>query len=330
VIRSVEIKGLRGIREGKLTDLSPLVVLVGPNGSGKSTVLEALLIGASPLPVEAAVQVVRRHEAGGTGPRWLLWRGGEDGQTEIRTGADPGVLRECKLLLDRSKPEGETLITLAVSDDSRGQGAGNLYATQNTLQSWRPTGFVPVGEIQEVRLIEGYPTAFQTPLYDVYSNAARQGRQPLAKDVMGEVLPGVRNIEILTESGRPVVYLVFDKYSVPATLCGDGILSLLQLTLQLTSAAGVMLLEEPEVHQHPGAMRRTARVILAAVRRDIQVILTTHSLELIDALVAESSQEELPRLSLYRLFLEDGTLTSSRLAGPDVAFARSEIEDDLR
>ena len=54
VIQSIEIKGFRGIREGSLTDLTPLVVLVGPNGSGKSTVLEAMLIGASPLTGDAA------------------------------------------------------------------------------------------------------------------------------------------------------------------------------------------------------------------------------------------------------------------------------------
>ncbi len=48
MIRSVEIKGLRGIQEGKLDDFTPLVILVGTNGSGKSTVLDAMLIGANP------------------------------------------------------------------------------------------------------------------------------------------------------------------------------------------------------------------------------------------------------------------------------------------
>ncbi len=48
MIRSVEIKNMRGIREGSLSDLTPLVVLVGPNGAGKSTVLDALLIAANP------------------------------------------------------------------------------------------------------------------------------------------------------------------------------------------------------------------------------------------------------------------------------------------
>src|SRR5208282_3857926 len=120
-------------------------------------------------------------------------------------------------------------------------------------------------------------------------------------------------------------------YSVPATLVGDGIQSLLRLSLELAaSGGGGALLEEPEVHQHPGAIRQSARAILAAVRRQIQVILTTHSLELIDAILAESSDEDLAQLSLFRLQLENGTLKSSRLSGSDIAFSRAQIEDDLR
>jgi AAA15 family ATPase/GTPase len=145
------------------------------------------------------------------------------------------------------------------------------------------------------------------------------------------VFPGVSNVEILTENGEPILHFVFAEYSVPASLAGDGIQSLLRLSLELAaSGGGIALLEEPEVHQHPGAIRQSARAILAAVRRQIQVILTTHSLELIDALLAESSDEDLTRLSLYRLQLQDGGLKSSRLPGRDVAFARTQIEDDLR
>jgi energy-coupling factor transporter ATP-binding protein EcfA2 len=330
VIRSVEIKALRGIQAGKLEDLSPLVVLVGPNGSGKSTVLEALLIGASPLPAEAALQVIRRHEAGGVGARWLLWRAGQEDGTAIDTALDSGFTRTCVLQLDRSRPPSEALINLQIMANGHSLSGGVVHADQSQSRVLQSTGFLPLGELRQVRLIEGYPSATQPPLYDLYSNAARHGRQSVGKEVISEVLPAVRSVEILTEGAKPIVYLVFDQYSVPATLCGDGVASLLRFSLELASGSGVALLEEPEVHQHPGAMRRTAQVILAAVRHGIQVILTTHSLEFIDAIVAESSPQNLHQLSLYRLVLEDGTLRSSRLSGPDVALARGEIEDDLR
>ena len=83
MICSVDMENLRGIQSGELRDLSPLVILVGQNNSGKSTVLEALLIGGSPITGNAVDELTRRRSRwrgrmkGGT--RWLLWKAGRDG-----------------------------------------------------------------------------------------------------------------------------------------------------------------------------------------------------------------------------------------------------------
>ena len=45
---------------------------------------------------------------------------------------------------------------------------------------------------------------------------------------------------------------------------------------------------------------------------------------------AHENHEELNKLSVYRVQLEEGLLKSHRLAGSDVAFARTQIENDLR
>ncbi len=331
MIRSVEIKGLRGIREGKLTDLTPLVVLVGPNGAGKSTIIEGILIGASPLPTEAILQVIRRHEDGGSGPRWILWRAGDPGPTEIIVTTDAGTPRKSVMQLQRVISETETLMTLLVYDGETMLQNSWLRGEKNKYHSHQKSNITPIPDLPEVHLVEAYPANFQPPLHDLYTKAVQQGRRREAVGIISEVFPGVINVEILTEFGEPILHLVFADYSVPASLAGDGIQSLLRLSLALAaSAGGASLLEEPEVHQHPGAIRQSARAILAAVRRKIQVILTTHSLELIDALLAVSSDQDLNQLSLYRLQLQDGALKSSRLAGPDIAFSRETIKDDLR
>lgn len=94
---------------------------------------------------------------------------------------------------------------------------------------------------------------------------------------------------------------------------------------------GVVLLEEPEVHQRPRAIHQSAKAILAAVRREVQVVLSTHRLDLIDALLSEmQSDDELKKLSVYSLRLKDGCLKRFRVAGSDVAFQRVQIGDDLR
>jgi predicted ATPase len=331
VIRSVEIKGLRGIREGKLTDLSSLVVLVGPNGCGKSTVLEGVLIGASPDTTDAVIQVIRRHEAGGSGPRWVLWRSGQTGSTEIEVITDSETSRKVLLELQRALPAERTEIHNIVFRSQSQLGKGLVRWEKNKYNLHLPSGYLPLADVPEVHLVEAYPTAYQTPLHELYTKAVQNGRRKEAIGIVSEVFPGVTNVEILTEHGDPILHVVFAEYSVPVNLVGDGIQSLLRLSLELAaSGGGVALLEEPEVHQHPGAIRQSAKAILAAVRRDIQVVLTTHSLEMIDALLAVSLDEDLKHLSLYRLLLQDGILKYSRLPGPDIAFSRTEIEDDLR
>jgi predicted ATPase len=340
VIRSIEIKGLRGIREGRLDDLTPLVVLVGPNGSGKSTVLDALLIGASLVPGDAVGRtVVRRRLGVGRGARWLLWRASEQSVSEIKVVTDQGNSRHCILRLDPTslELEDETATMCEVTDTG---GAGAQPGSSITLRTNFSSGdrynssrnILPLPGVTEARIIEAHAVNLQTPLHQLYTRTVEQGRRKEAREIIASVIPGVVGMEILTEGNIPIVYLVYDDHSVPVGLAGDGAQSLLRLSLELASRhGGLVLLEEPEVHQHPGAIQQSARAILAAIRREIQVILTTHSLELIDALVAEARDDaELDRLSVYRVQLQAGHLQSSRVSGPDVAFARVEIGDDLR
>lgn len=89
-------------------------------------------------------------------------------------------------------------------------------------------------------------------------------------------------------------------------------------------------MEEPEVYQHPKAIWQSAKVILLNMRRGVQTVLTTHSLELIDALLAEASADDLEKMSVFNLMLEDGKLSSGRRAGKEIAFARQTLENDLR
>jgi predicted ATPase len=329
VIRSIEIKGLRGIREGQLADLTPLVVLVGPNGSGKSTILEGLLIGASPASNEAIARAVQRHRGVNQGARWLFWKGGEAESLRIVVTSER-ARRTCELVRSRAQSQQQTVIKFLLEGGERME----MRFAPGNVSDW---GGAPAGvfdRIQDVRLVEVHTTDLQLPLHQLFTKTVEQGRREQARAIITDLLPKFTNIEILTEGDTPILELVFQDRSVPAVLCGDGIQSLLRLALELASLpGGLVLLEEPELHQHPGALRQSARAILAAVRRDIQVILTTHSLDFIDSLLSESTvggHADLDKLSLYRTALKDGRLLATRYSGSEVALARGEIQDDLR
>ena len=182
-----------------------------------------------------------------------------------------------------------------------------------------------------IRMVEIHSDGHNVPLDELYSESARTGQRESTKALITDLVPQIKDIEILTEAGQPVLYLVLEDRAVPVALSGDGVHALVRIALELASRPqGVVLLEEPEIHQHPGAMRQTVRAIWAAVRRDIQVVLTTHSLEFIDLILAEASQQDIERLSLYRLELEKGRLIAVQTPGSDVAYSRGEIAEDLR
>ena len=333
MISSIEITRFRGIREGKLEDLTPLVVMVGPNGCGKSTVLDAVLVGAAPAPGPAICRVVKRHSGVVRGATWLFYRPADQKNAEIAVETATHSRRRCRLARYPTMDESTTKVVCHILPASGGDKSSDKIAVEfrdSEVLRCDDTS-VALDGVADVRLVEPQGNSLQEPLHDLYSQARRSGRREDVKGLVVDLLPNVKDIEILTEGEKPLLYFDYADRAVPAALAGDGIHALVRVALELASRPeGVVLLEEPEVHQHPGAIRQSVRAILAAVRRDVQVILTTHSLELIDALVAESSPDDLQRLSLYQLELDNGKLISVRKPGSEVAFARQEIEKDLR
>ncbi|AUX20039.1 uncharacterized protein SOCEGT47_005020 [Sorangium cellulosum] len=356
MITSVRIKNLRGIHAGALERLTPLVVLVGPNSAGKSTILDALLIGAGQRPASSAGYAVRRRAGLRHGARWLLWRGAQQGHAEITVQTAAG------------RAYGRTIVWSeeALGEPMRRQlsekGADPPFSTievrakaDSSLISWdfrpaqqEPTSWDAASGVAVVAADNTYVAAdtrderstldvwmvdprLGHPLSELYSRIAERGRRQAVRDLVAAIVPGLDVIEILTEHNDPRLHLTFPDGSVPVALAGDGVQALVRLSLELASRpGGTVLLEEPEAHQHPAAIWASAQAIVEGVRRGLQIILSTHSLELLDALLNALRDEDLGLLSLYRLKLAAGDLRHSRLDGAEVRLSRDAIGDDLR
>ncbi len=329
MIQTVKITRLRGIRHGTIEPLTPLSVLVWPNGCGKSTILDALFIGAHVSPPDAVGRVVQRRRSTGFVARWLFWHAGTEGNAFVETLTDAADRRVCELSLAQNNTvvQCDTISSGGSSSRARGQTGfqqdGQYHCSPMAL---------PLNGIPDVRLVESHYVAVDEPLHRLYSRSVESGNRLVAKEIVGKLIPGVTGLEILTDLDVPVMHVVLESGSVPVSVIGDGAQMILRLALQLAAPPmSLVLLEEPEIHQHPGAIFQTAAVILEAMRNEVQVVLSTHSLELIDALLAEVRDDtELEKLAVFRVRLENGEMTTLRVKGTDVAFARSEIGDDLR
>ena len=335
MIRSVTIRDIRGIHEGRLDGLTPLVVLVGSNSSGKSTVLDAIALATSGSDEPSFRKVIERRPALEYADQWFFYRVGSrlapEASAEITT--DQG---RRKIEIIRGDPNNlHSGLHFSTSGTTIAGTATNQRS--NTVIHRPPdpprhlTRSPALEDVREARLIDPFGRGPQTPLHELYTQVAERGLRREAKAIITDLLPDVEDIEILTQQGQPVVYLVHKNGALPIGSAGDGVRLLLHQSLELAApTGGVVLLEEPELHLHPAGIRQSARAMLAAMKREIQVIVTTHSLDLIDALLAQISPEDLDKLSVYRLRLNDGILQADRLSGKEAAFGRTEIEDDLR
>ena len=61
LVDEIKIENFRGIRQGTLSALAPLSILVGPNNSGKSTVLESVWVSTGRGDIRRGVELLKRR-----------------------------------------------------------------------------------------------------------------------------------------------------------------------------------------------------------------------------------------------------------------------------
>lgn len=325
MITSITINGLRGISHGEVVGLAGLSILVGPNGCGKSTVLDALLIGAALDPAAGLSRAISRRaetirgRGAYFGPQWISYRGTVPRQITI---AVDGLEKAGTTEID-ALPYGATIRTSGATAEARVSWSRNNCRIEQTSPR---AGGVPVALVDPIE-------DASAPLHEVYSNAVRLGRVAFANDVLRDLIPGFDRLEILTEDNEPVLYMSIGDTAVPVAFAGEGIRALVWTVLELAACAdgGLALLEEPEVHQHPRSLRLMTRGICAAVARGVQVVLTTHSLEMVEALLHFAAEGAiLDRTAVHLVRLRDSELTATRVEGERARFQIVEIGEDLR
>lgn len=296
MITSVRIEDFRGVREGGVEGLAPISILVGPNNSGKSTVLDAIAhMGVRSM--DELQRLVLRH--GGQAP---------DAFAEVvRHGAKEASIRIV------------------------GEREGQQSEWSKTIESDRVTASVGPAPLP-VALVDVEAVRAGEALEEAHSRIGKVGQVELVVQALRHSMPGLTGLAIYKLGSRFVLHSVVGKARpVPAYLAGDGFKRFLAIAAAVLDAPqGLVLLEEPEAFQHPRYLRELATLLHLAAREGTQVILSTHSLELIDLLLLAREAEGLTYPAVHRMALHDGRLRATTLDREHAVTGRESLLEDLR
>jgi hypothetical protein len=324
VVRGISIERFRGLAQAHLQDFRALNVFVGPNASGKSAVLEALFIAALESP--AAPLVLNRLASKSDPFRWWFYRGQAGDGFKIDLEIEPSENHDSVIRFwCRSGLRSENVVIELHGPRGHHEQEYSLAQLKEHAATW------PASNVRTpVRFVDVRHERLPLPI--LYTEATRAGLREYVANLVRSLLPGATGLEILTSAdGEPELNVSFPDSAIPVALMGDGVISLVRQCLELAALpGGIVMMEEPEAFKHPASIRKVASAIVQASHRQTQVFLTTHSLELLDALLEFVGPAHLSDLAVYRMRLDDGSLQVSRFSGQQAQELRSAIEEDLR
>lgn len=341
MIKNLRIDNLRGIRQGEVKDLAPLSVIVGPNNSGKSTIVEALYMGCGSMGAMTVVEVAKRRGWTGldTARRLANTRGQDivvamdgDGRSEsrritVKDIVDSDILQKSLDKIEaRDEFEERLQIDSIISPDIRSAVIVNAKGKTGNNVFTKPDRWV---KSKTPIFVEAAPVT--TYLEDAYSEAVGQGHESEITALVTSIAYEQASLRILKSGPAFTLHMVKDSGAIPVYLEGDGLKRVLYIACLLSGHIGeLVLLEEPECFQHPAYLGKLASLITAAVRMGTQVVMTTHSLELLN-LLFRAEDAPLEESAIFHTQLSgEGRLDVVRIPGSRAAERLDELGEDLR
>ena len=333
-LEKVHIKNYRSLRNVTLP-FKRLTVLVGPNASGKSNTLNALRLFNSVLSVETPPTTVDfiqdRVWAGGadhiicqlhtevekkpamyklefkatTGNLSVneelsvdsvkaisIWNG--EGQVQDEDGTNPTKYKSNKLALRSAGDYGNKPVTSALAKFIQGWKFYNFRP--DYMLTHRPTSSSIMKDSRESLNLGSYGERVPDILLRWYEDTPEDFHY-VSESLAASINMGIDYREI--DGEKQLCLLEGYKTPLPLDRASDGTLRLLayHTLLKFPELPPLIAIEEPERSLHPGALTDIAS-ILEQLSKRTQVIITTHSSQLLDNFKSESLSNSLGILLL--------------------------------
>lgn len=337
MFRYINIESYRGLNHVVLEELNRVNVIVGDNNSGKTSILEAIQLLGSRNVLNNMISIAKRRMAQNgllmknqlsSFDEFLysfpadrneykeicLGAFGDKGE-QIRVQIDGNISRE--YLYKEELPGNEQIrFDMYCDEDGAIRYFQGGYSFDNGCltegeYNFRETQLRPTEGFAGKCLKRNIPIVCVSPL-DMYTNriindTIYKGMKSEEKKNLIELLQlfddRLIGVEVGIRYGKPTILVEMEgRGLMPVSVFGDGLKKVLTLANAVSKAEhGILLIDEFETGLHKSVLVKVAEWLFTmAERHDVQVFLTTHSGDALDALVQVQNKTDV-EISAYRL-----------------------------
>jgi len=338
----IKIEKFRGIKKGEIGGFKNVNIFVGKNNTGKSTILEALYLisnlGGEDIlgrrPLEYIIKRREKYAPGFSGVEYLFYKGKVDGfylenerhKLVIKESiADP---EEVRFIIEHYIPHFDSVNVKVLVTEIDGKPVYRDYIDVN-LNYFR---YVADDQKSEIETASIFIDSFEIRKYgnseSIYEGLLKFGGKKGKERVINtlkKTFGKIEDMEIINNS----LTILYETHSVPIYVMGDGFRVALPIVcLSSIVNGGIILLEEPENHQHPGSMDLIIENIIEASKTN-KIFISTHNIEFLRKIV-NRVHEENRDLKIYRTYLEEGELAYISYSCEESLEQIEKIRADLR
>lgn len=364
-ISNLNISTFRGIRNLTLEDFGAFNILTGDNNCGKTSVLEVIKSIENPADIFTWATLARSSNKGSILSMGVsLYEGiydlfdinGYSKMVEYSVDMKNGSRHRVEISFQESEEqltESEIREIQARADMMKGSKAVN-----ESLQEVMKAHICFYIDGEETRNLDIYDFQYRVPrkfkgdmkfaeVRYISPTQHAEGNLFLGK-VLNEPVLYQEMLEVLQEFDPHIISINYDKgergfggvykilskdqkQALPLNMYGDGMKkAILLMSAVVASKGGILLLDEFETAIHTTAMAKVFSWILrTCCRLDVQLFLTTHSLEALDK-VLKCCPELQNDIKVYTLYKKEHEVVVRSLSGKKALEAKDEMGLELR
>lgn len=328
-IKSIDIENIRGIEKETINFSEKINLLIGKNNSGKSTIINSLyhlqysglLLSAKDLRenqknaiITISFNEVKREaidliktNTSGTGGNYI---------PIIKILISSGSIQTSINALDNKE---EAKIQLRSFQDKE---PDNIFYP--FLAGRKVPKYEEVVNTNTRSLVTGTLQYLNPKIDKILSNFSDESKYIFFRNACNEVL-GLDIVTVDSENGKKASLFVNENKSISIEYLGDGTANILSLLADLTLSPGkIFLIEEPENHIHPQALKSLMKYI--RMKSDInQFIISTHS----NIVLRELGVEPETKVFHVEMNLNDQRVPTTKISEANDKQSRKDILEEL-